>query len=70
MTFDLLAARVCGTVALAAGAGSIPLAFAERWLAFALLLWMAPVLLFLAERGHRIHVRTTSAQPRKDTNPA
>jgi len=70
VTFDLLAARVCGAAALAAGASSIPLAFAERWLAFALLLWAVPVLLFLADRGHRIHTRTTVAQPRKDTPSA
>jgi hypothetical protein len=68
MTVDLLAARVCGAAALAVVAGSIPLAFAEQWLTFALLLWMAPWLLFLADRCHRIHVRTTST--RKDTPTA
>jgi len=70
VTGDLLAAYACRAAALAAVAGSIPLALNHRWLAFALVLWMVPSLLLVGRLARRAHARTTSTQPRKDTTPA
>ncbi len=68
MTGDLYAACACRVAALAAVAGSVPLALNQQWLAFALLLWLVPSLLIVGGLCHRAHARTTST--RKDTTRA
>jgi uncharacterized membrane protein len=81
VTGDLLAAYACRAAALAAMAGSVPLALNQQWLAFALLLWLVPSLLLVDRRARRAHARsprqahvqhlqTSTSTTRKDTTTA
>lgn len=65
MTVDLYAACACRAAAIAAVAGSVPLALNQQWLAFALVLWLVPSLVLVGHFARRAHART-----RKDTTHA
>ena len=58
MTVDLMTSYACRTAAVTATAGGASFTLAHEWLAGALLLWLVPSLLLVANRARLAHVRT------------
>ena len=58
MTVDLVTLYACRTAAVTATAGGASLTLAHEWLAGALLLWLVPSLLLIANRARLAHART------------
>ncbi|WP_032761166.1 hypothetical protein [Streptomyces alboviridis] len=58
MTADLMTSYACRTAAVTAFAGGASFTLAHEWLAGALLLWLVPSLLLVANRARYAHTRT------------
>ncbi|MEV5703130.1 hypothetical protein AB0L55_37320 [Streptomyces anthocyanicus] len=58
MTVDLMTLYACRTAAVTATAGGASFTLAHEWLAGALLLWLVPSLLLIANRARLAHIRT------------